>query len=133
MKEYVFEHHVPYADVDQMGFVYYANYLVYFEMARSAMMRALGLPYGKLEEMGVMLPVLEAHVDYKKPARYEDLLRVRTICHPFRKSRLRIDYEVTCGERLVALGYTEHVCMSREGRPKRPAGELVSLIAGTGQ
>ena len=128
MKTHLFQHHVPYADIDQMGFVYYANYLVYFEMARSAMMRDLQLPYGRLEEMGVMLPVLEAHVDYRQPARYEDLITVKTVCHPFRRSRLRIEYEVLRGETLLATGYTEHVCMSPDGRPMRPAPELVRLI-----
>lgn len=128
MKTHVFQHYVPYADIDQMGFVYYANYLVYFEMARSAMLRDLGFSYGRLEKMGVMLPVLQAHVDYKQPARYEDLITVKTTCHPFRKSRLHIEYEVLRGELLLATGHTEHVCMSPEGRPLRPSPELIRIL-----
>lgn len=128
MKTHTFQHYVPYADTDQMGFVYYANYLVYFEMARSAMMREAGLPYKQLEEMGVMLPVLAAHVDYKQPARYEDLLSIKTTYLPFVKSRFRVDYEVYRGEKLLATGYTKHVCMTPEGRPRRPAPALVEMI-----
>lgn len=128
MSMHRFEHYVPYADTDQMGHVYYANFLVYFEMARSAMLRDSGLPYSRLEAMGFLLPVLEAHVDYKKPARYEDLIVIHTRCRPFEKIRFRIDYEVYCGEHLLATGYTRHVCMSPAGRPVRPAPELVRLI-----
>ncbi len=128
MKVHTFQHYVPYADTDQMGFVYYANYLVYFEMARSAMMRDAGLPYKKLEEMGVMLPVLKAHVNYKQPGRYEDLLSITATYLPFVKSRLHVDYQVFRGDDLLADGYTEHVCMTPEGRPRRPAPELVAMI-----
>jgi len=128
MKTHTFQLYVPYADTDQMGFVYYANYLVYFEMARSAMMRDAGFSYKKLEEIGVMLPVLKAHVNYKQPAHYEDLLSIIATYHPFKKSRLYVDYQVFRGEELLADGYTEHVCMTTEGRPRRPAPELVAMI-----
>ena len=75
---------VPYADVDQMKFVYYANYLVYFEMARTGLLRQAGMPYSELEERGVLLPVMAAHCAYRQPAHYEDLLSVEACCQPFR-------------------------------------------------
>ena len=69
-KVFLHEVRVPYAHVDQMGVVYYANYLVYFEMARSEMMREAGMPYSELEARGLRLPVIEAHCEYKAPARF---------------------------------------------------------------
>ncbi|NQZ58345.1 MAG: acyl-CoA thioesterase, partial [Lentisphaeraceae bacterium] len=65
---------VPYADTDQMGVVYYANFLTYFERVRNEFFRELKYSYRKLEQQGVMLPVVEAHCNYKQPALYDDLL-----------------------------------------------------------
>jgi len=64
MKAYRFEFDVPYAHVDQMRVVYYANFLVYFEMARAALLREAGISYRDMESAGVMLPVVEAHCEY---------------------------------------------------------------------
>ena len=121
---------VPYAHVDQMGFVYYANYLVYFEMARSAMMREAGLPYGELEKRGIFLPVLDARCQYKKPAHFDDLLIVRCLCRAIRKTRLHIDYEIKRDGDLLVTGYTEHVCVSPERKVSRLAPELMALVGG---
>jgi len=135
---------VPYANVDQMGFVYYANYLVYFEMARTALLRAAGMPYSELEKRGVMLPVLAAHCDYRKAARYEDILCVATRCTELKGVRLRIEYRVLrmpqadrvppdgwgepeAGE-LLTEGYTTHTCMRPDGRPIKPIPELAALV-----
>ena len=72
------EYRVPYADTDMMGYVYYGNYLTLFERSRNELMRATGYTYAEMEkEGGAMLPVVEAHVDYHAPARYDDLLTVR--------------------------------------------------------
>jgi len=118
---------VPYADVDQMGVVYYANYFVYFEMARSELLREAGLPYPELESRGVLLPVVEAHCMYRRSAKYDDLIQVRSRCSVVRRTRLHIDYEIwRDGERLVD-GYTEHVCMSRDGKVGRLTPELLAL------
>lgn len=118
---------VPYAHVDQMGVVYYAHYLVYFEMARGELLRKAGMPYGDLERGGVMLPVVESHCVYRKPARFDDLLDITIARVETRGIRLRIEYEVTRGDDLVAAGYTDHVCMSREGKVLRPVPELKKL------
>ena len=125
MSDTVFKHslRVPYADIDKMGFVYYANYFVYFEMARAQFLRDVGLPYGELEERGVMLPVIEAHCEYKKPAHYDDLLVVNSQV-VLKGSRLRVDYEIKRGEYLIATGFSEHVCMSSEGKVMRPVDDL---------
>lgn len=128
---------VPYAHIDQMGFVYYANYFVYFEMARSDMLREAGIPYPELEKRGVLLPVVEAVCQYRKPAYYDDLLTVQTQVMDIEGTRLRIAYEIRrtkCGTAeqgekndVVCTGHTLHVCLSREGKVLRPAPELVEL------
>ena len=123
---------VPYAHTDQMGVVYYANYLVYFEMARAEMMRTAGTPYGELEQRGVVLPVVEAHSVYRSPARFDDLLEVRTRCTEIRGVRVHIEYEVLRGTELLATGYTDHVCMTPAGKVLKPVPELRRLVAGDG-
>jgi len=118
---------VPYAHVDQMGFVYYAHYLVYFEMARADMLREAGIPYPEMERRGIRLPVVEAHCEYRKPARYDDLLDIVSRCSQ-QGPRLRIEYEMKRGDEAIVTGYTEHVCLSPEGKVLRPAPELKRLM-----
>ncbi|MFU8779474.1 MAG: acyl-CoA thioesterase [Kiritimatiellia bacterium] len=118
---------VPYADVDQMGVVYYANYLVYFEMARNALLREAGMPYTQMEQDGVMLPVVEAHCEYHLPAKYDDLITVCSACLPFDGVRLRIQYEVYREDTRLMTGYTHHVCMSPQGKVLRPTAALQQL------
>ena len=119
---------VPYAHIDKMGVVYHANYFVYFEMARSAMMREVGLPYGELEARGILLPVVEAQSKYKKPAQYDDELVVTIHNVEFRGALMHIDYRITRGEDLLVTGFTDHVCMSPDGRPLKPDKQLKKLF-----
>jgi len=119
---------VPYAHVDQMGVVYYANYLVYFEMARGELLRKAGMPYGDMEKRGVMLPVVEVNCVYRKPARFDDLLDICICRTAIRGGRFRLEYEVTRGDELLVTGYTDHVCMSPRGRVLRPVPELKKLM-----
>lgn len=126
-KVWRFEFHVPYAHVDQMKVVYYANYLMYFEMARSALLREAGISYRDMEAGGVMLPVVEAHCEYHQFARYEDMIVIHSTCLPFKGPRLRINYEVFRDDTLLATGYTHHVCMSPEGKILRPTAALLAL------
>lgn len=119
---------VPYAHTDQMGVVYYANYLVYFEMARSELLRARGTPYTEMERQGVLLPVLEAHCEYSRPARYDDLITVHSVCTELRGPRLRIEYRVTRGEETLATGHTVHACMAPDGKVIRPPVALRQLV-----
>jgi acyl-CoA thioester hydrolase len=128
-KTFRYSLHVPYAHIDKMGFVYYAHYLVYFEMARSAMFREVGLPYMRLEERGVMLPVVAAHCDYKKPARFDDEITVMIHRLEMRGPLFHVDYEVRRDSELLASGYTDHVCMSPHGRALKPTQELKDLVA----
>ncbi|OVE75821.1 hypothetical protein BVX97_03130 [bacterium E08(2017)] len=120
---------VPYADIDKMGIVYYANYFVYFEMARAQMLRDAGIPYGELEARGVMLPVVHAECDYKKPAHYDDLLVVNSEVR-IDGSRLRVDYVINREDEIIATGMSEHVCMSDEGRIMKPVDEIREMVDG---
>ncbi len=115
---------VTYADTDQMGVVYYANHLVYYERARTELLRAYGLPYAKLESLGVLLPVVEAHCEYHGPARYDDLLTVQAVPELLSGLRLRIHYAMRRDGELLASGYADHVCMGRDGKPHRMHPEL---------
>lgn len=141
MREFHYEINVPYAHVDQMRFVYYAHYFVYFEMARSEFLREVGLPYSVMEERGLMLPVVAAHCDYRHAARFDERLDVVSRCTEWRGPRLRIEYEVLrkvgadgCPvsqddpAAVVCTGYTEHVCMSTDGKILRPVDELQVLV-----
>jgi len=131
MNQRIFRHtvRVPYAHVDQMGYVYYANYYVYFEMARAEMLREAGMPYTEMEQMGVMLPVVTSFCEYKKPAHFDDMLSIETKCTEINGTRLRIEYVITRGEIVIVRGYTEHVCVSiSDGRVLRPLPELKKLL-----
>ena len=118
--ETLLTYRVPYADTDQMGVVYYANFLVYFERSRNEALRALGLTYKEMETGGVLLPVIEARCHYRQPARYDDLLDIRGWFTLEGKTRVRAHCEVHRGDTLLAEGYTIHACLSAETmRPVR--------------
>ncbi len=124
------EYCVPYADTDQMGVVYYANYLVYFEMARAELLRAAGRSCTRLEkEDGLALPVIESVCRYRSSARFEDRLRLTASVAEVKGARLKIESQVWRGEELLAEGYTMHVCLDmRNGnRPIRIPAFLKDL------
>lgn len=112
---------VRYAETDQMGVVYYANYLVWFEVARAEVMRMLGPTYRDLEETGVFLPVIDAECHYRRPARYDDEIEVRATGRLMSPVRVAFDYEVFVkgDSEPVAVGQTVHAATDREGRPCR--------------
>ena len=122
---------VRYADTDQMRFVYYGKFFEYFEQGRSDLLRGVGLPYGQIEEMGLYLPVIEAHASYRRAARFDDLLNVMTCLKEIPAARVRIDYEVFKeGEgALLADGYTIHSFVNAAtGKPTRAPGQFRDAI-----
>jgi acyl-CoA thioester hydrolase len=119
---------VIYGDTDQMGVVYYANYLRYFEAARGAFLRDRGRSYGDIEAMGFVLPVVEAHVRYRLPAKYDDLLRIELRVAEVKGASMRFEYEVSRGGERLADGYTVHALLDRAGRPTRIPEELRRLL-----
>lgn len=107
---------VRYADTDKMQFVYNGNYLEYFEVGRTELLRSIGLPYKKIEDSGYQLPLIESFVKYHFAGRYDDLLDiVATIKEPL-SPKLKIEYEIYRENKtqLVATGYTLHTFMNAE-------------------
>ena len=122
---------VRYADTDQMGVVYYANYLVWFEVGRTEWLREGGWSYREMEADGISLPVIEAHCEYRQPARYDDEIEIRTVAKALTPVRIRFDYEVrkTAGDSLSATGYTVHAALGRDGRPRKLPGRVLDILA----
>ena len=119
------QYRVPYADTDQMGYVYYANYYIYFERGRNELMRAMNFTYKELEDMGIGLPVIEAHSNYRSPARYDDLLTVEARLAEFKGLRIMVACKVFRGDELLAKGYTRHAFIDmKTGHPIRIPDEL---------
>ncbi|MBS1716953.1 MAG: acyl-CoA thioesterase [Armatimonadetes bacterium] len=107
---------VRYGETDQMGHAYYANYFYWFEVARGAWLRDRGVTYKSIEEMGIMLPVVEAHAEYRGEVKYDDDVVVRIWLAEKRRASIQFKYEVLNHGKVVTTGYTWHVTMSREKR-----------------
>src|SRR5512139_1936287 len=120
---------VAFADTDAMGVAWHGSYLRWFEMARTELLRPTELPYAKLVQQGLHLPVIEACVRYRKPARYDDLLTLRAATTRTGGVRLRLDYRVECGGELIAEGHTEHAFTDAAGRVRRPPREVQEIFA----
>lgn len=122
MKEYEFTVRVRYSETDQMGVVYHGNYAQYFEMGRVEWLRNLGISYKWMEENGVMLPVVSLEMNYKKPARYDDLLRVKTILKSQTTVKIEFDYKIYNEQnQLLTTGYSMLVFVDmKTGRPIVP-------------
>jgi acyl-CoA thioester hydrolase len=112
---------VRYAETDQMGVVYHANYFVWFEVGRVELLRSLGHSYRDLETAGINLPVIRAECDYRRPARYDDELEVRTTGRLISSLRVEFRYQLVRvdDDMVLATARTEHVPLNRDGRPCR--------------
>jgi acyl-CoA thioester hydrolase len=119
----VLELRVRYSETDQMGTFYNARALEWFECGRTELMRrTMGSTYAGMEQKGAFLPLVEAHLEFQGPARYDDLLRVASTAQFEGRARLRFDVQVThadSGKRVVR-GWTVHAFTDRQGRPIRP-------------
>ncbi len=121
---------VIYADTDNMGVAYYANYLRWFEIGRTELLRAWGLPYCEIEARGLLLPVAEAQCKYAAPARYDQMLTIEATLDPGCKGGLKIDYRILSRDEKVlhATGHTRHAFVNHEGRVIRPPAFMRELI-----
>jgi acyl-CoA thioester hydrolase len=119
---------VRYAETDMMGVVYHGSYLPWFEIGRTTLLREHGLPYRQLEADGYFLPVLEVHVKYVRPAKYDDTITIVTTMSEKPTLRIRLKYEVLRGETLLATGETVHAFIDRQGKPVRPPASFSSKM-----
>jgi len=121
---------VRYAETDGMGVVYYANYLTWFEVGRTDLLRELGSSYKEIESQEIFLPVVEAHCSYRHPARYDDVIEIHTSASRPSRARIRFDYLLSRSEDGVVLasGSTLHVATNLEGKPCRLPRELTELF-----
>ncbi len=124
---------VRYAETDQMGIAYYANYLVWFEVGRSQYCNDRGFSYRGMEsETGLFLIVAESYCRYREPAKYEDELIVTTRISKLTRRTIRFSYEITrsADGASVAVGETLHVLANAEGRPSSMPQKYLSLLGG---
>jgi acyl-CoA thioester hydrolase len=107
---------VRYAETDRMGLLHHANYLVYFEMGRIELLRSQGLAYRELEDQGFLLVLTKMQVRYRKPARYDDLLTLRTSVVRTGAVKIEHRYELYCDGQLIAEGESTLGCIDRQGQ-----------------
>jgi acyl-CoA thioester hydrolase len=122
---------VRYAETDKMGVVYYANYFVWFEVGRADLLRTLGWSYREMEQAGITLPVIEAHCEYLRPARYDDELEVRTEGRMLSPVRMEFRYEVhrIADATMAASGRTVHASLDTTGKPCRLPDRIREVFA----
>ena len=120
---------VRYAETDQMGVVYYANYLVWMEVARVEYCQAIGFRYKDMEQDdGILLAVAESHCRYLSPARFDDEVTVVTRVPEANRRFVTFEYEMSCDGRKLATGQTRHIYLSREFRPVRLPDKYLGLF-----
>ncbi len=111
---------VRYAETDMMGVVYHGNYLPWFEVGRTNLLKEFGVPYRELERDGYYLPVIEMQAKYHRPAVYDDTVTIVTTLREKPNLRITLDYEVFRDDTLLVTGKTMHAFIDRAGRPARP-------------
>ena len=124
---------VRYSETDQMGTFYNSRVLEWFECGRTEFLREIGIPYADMEQRGVMLPLIEAHVQYLGRARYDDRLRVETTAAMAGRARVRFVNRITNADTgaAIAEGYTIQAVVDPAGRPIRPPAWFVEALGGT--
>jgi acyl-CoA thioester hydrolase len=122
---------VLYAHTDKMGVVSNTRYLEYFEIGRAEFLRQLGYTYREMENDKIALPLIEAYCRYISPAYYDDLLTIKAYLKHKPTVKIKIEYEIFSGERLVASGHTVHSFVDIDKlKPVRPSQKLLNLLAG---
>ncbi len=121
---------VRYGETDQMGYVYYGNYAQYFEMGRVEWLRNLGISYKRMEDSGIMLPVLNLNIEYKNPAKYDDLLTIKTTLLKKPSVRIEFGFEVyNESKELLTKGYTSLVFIDmKRNRPTRAPKYILEKV-----
>lgn len=132
MLQHTTEIRVRYAETDQMGVVYHANYVVWMEVGRVEAMRSAGLNYAEMEREGVRVAVLGVEVDYKTAAKYDDVVAVTAKVVEVQSRKMRIEYEIhrVADGQLLATGATRHLFISHEMKPVRCPEKYFQLFQG---
>jgi len=128
MFERVAQVRVLYADTDQMGVVNNGVYLRWFEIGRAEWIRRRGKTYKEIEKTGFKMPVVEAHLRYREPARYDELVDIEVETDDLRAASVRFKYALKRDNSLLCEGYTMHACLSAEGRVARFPDVLLTLL-----
>lgn len=126
----VTNYRVIYGDTDQMGVVYYANYLRWFERGRGELLRACGIPYSTIERRGMHFPVAELSCRYFRPAHYDDLIVIETRIASINRVSLTFTYRITreAEALLLASGSTKHACVDDQGKITRIQDDLLKAL-----
>jgi acyl-CoA thioester hydrolase len=123
-----FEMRVRFFETDLMGIVHHANYLTYFEAGRVEYLRRRSADYRGFVERGYHMPVVEAHLEYKRPARFDDVLVVETRLAAMTRVTIRFDYRVLLAQETLATGHTTLACVDNDHRPRRIPADVVELL-----
>ena len=127
-----FEHQVRvrYAEADRMGYVYYGNYAVYFEVARVEALRSLGITYKSMEDSGILMPVLNFSIEYFKPGFYDDLITIKTTIAQLPGVKIRFDYQTFNAQmEMLNQANTELAFIPRDSmKPVRPPARLIESL-----
>ncbi len=119
---------VRYQETDKFGIVYYANYYVWFEIARTEFFRSAGLPYAGLENKGMYIVIVSSSCQYKQPAYYDDRITVRSWISSVMNTSFTFEYEVLRGKDLLATGKTVQVLVNKERRPVKIPEDIREVI-----
>lgn len=133
MDEVVSELRVRYVETDQMGIVHHSVYFHWMEVGRTDYLRKRGLPYSKMEESGIRMPLIEASAKYLTPAKYDNEILVKTRLKGFSQIKFTFEYEIIrkIDRRVIALGMTKHIASDHQNKPKRVSKEILAIIGGS--
>jgi acyl-CoA thioester hydrolase len=122
---------VLYAHTDNMGIVNNGRYFEFFEAGRNTLLREMGYPYTSLEKINFGLPVIEAHANYISTAKYDDIITVKAYLKNMPGVKVKIDYDLFVGEKLIVTGHTIHSFIKLDlMKPARPPKEFIELVKG---
>ena len=121
---------IIYGDTDQMGVAYYANYLRWFEIGRTELLRQIGIPYASIEEKGLRFPVTEVSCRYFRPSRYDDVITIETALTSLGRVTLTFSYRLLRKEdgALIASGWTKHACVDEKGEVTKIPPDLEATL-----
>ena len=119
---------IAYADTDQMGMVYYGNYMTFYERGRTELLREIGLEYKIIEERGFYLPVIYAECNYHSPATYDDLITIETKMSEITAASLTCSYVIKRGEKVLVTGKTKHPFVNKSLKPVRIPKDIREIL-----